>query len=76
VRRRRGGHSVHTQERLRLSHDLHDNLQQLLAATMFRLDAAQSFFDVNRAAARELGGTFVVKSEPGKGTVVIVEIPV
>ena len=40
-------------ERLRLSHDLHDNLQQLLAATMFRLDAAQSFFDVNRAAARE-----------------------
>ena len=28
------------------------------------------------ARARELGGTFVVKSEPGKGTVVIVEIPV
>lgn len=47
-----------------------------MITTKFRLDAAQSFFDVNRAAARELGGTFVVKSEPGKGTVVIVEIPV
>jgi len=28
------------------------------------------------ARAHELGGTFVVKSESGKGTVVIVEIPV
>ena len=40
-------------ERLRLSHDLHDNLQQLLAATMFRLDAAQSFFDDEPASAKE-----------------------
>lgn len=40
-------------ERLRLSHDLHDNLQQLLAATMFRLDAAQSFFDFDLKSARE-----------------------
>ncbi len=40
-------------ERLRLSHDLHDNLQQLLAATMFRLDAAQSLFDDDRESARE-----------------------
>ena len=40
-------------ERLRLSHDLHDNLQQLLAATMFRLDAAQSFFDYDLKSARE-----------------------
>lgn len=39
-------------ERLRLSHDLHDNLQQLLAATMFRLDAAQSFFDSDPKSAR------------------------
>lgn len=29
-------------ERLRLSHDLHDNYQQLLAGCMFRLGAAQS----------------------------------
>ena len=28
------------------------------------------------ARAHELGGTFAVKSEPGKGTVVVVEIPV
>lgn len=40
-------------ERLRLSHDLHDNLQQLLAATMFRLDAAQSLFDCDPKAAKE-----------------------
>lgn len=40
-------------ERLRLSHDLHDNLQQLLAATMFRLDAAQSLFDCEPASAKE-----------------------
>lgn len=40
-------------ERLRLSHDLHDNLQQLLAATMFRLDAAQSFFDFDQKSAKE-----------------------
>ncbi len=40
-------------ERLRLSHDLHDNLQQLLAATAFRLDAAQSFFDHDPKSARE-----------------------
>lgn len=40
-------------ERLRLSHDLHDNLQQLLAATMFRLDAAKSYFDVDPAASKE-----------------------
>lgn len=40
-------------ERMRLSHDLHDNLQQLLAATTFRLDAAQSFFDRDPDAARE-----------------------
>ena len=40
-------------ERLRLSHDLHDNLQQLLAATMFRLDAAQSFFEDNPTASKE-----------------------
>ena len=39
-------------ERLRLSHDLHDNLQQLLAATMFRLDAAESFFDSDAKSAR------------------------
>ena len=40
-------------ERLRLSHDLHDNLQQLLAATMFRLDAAQSLFDCDAKSAKE-----------------------
>ncbi len=40
-------------ERLRLSHDLHDNLQQLLAATMFRLDAAQSLFDCDASSAKE-----------------------
>lgn len=40
-------------ERLRLSHDLHDNLQQLLAATMFRLDAAQSLFDYDAQSAKE-----------------------
>ena len=40
-------------ERLRLSHDLHDNLQQLLAATMFRLDAAQSLFDCDAQSAKE-----------------------
>ena len=40
-------------ERLRLSHDLHDNLQQLLAATMFRLDAAQSLFDCDAKFAKE-----------------------
>ena len=40
-------------ERLRLSHDLHDNLQQLLAATMFRLDAAQNLFDCDAKSAKE-----------------------
>ena len=40
-------------ERLRLSHDLHDNLQQLMAATMFRLDAAQSLFDCDAKSAKE-----------------------
>ena len=40
-------------ERLRLSHDLHDNLQQLLAATMFRLDAAQNLFDDEPSSAKE-----------------------
>ena len=40
-------------ERLRLSHDLHDNLQQILAATKFRLDAAENLVDADLPAARE-----------------------
>ena len=34
-------------ERLRLSHDLHDDFQQLLAGTMFRISAAQNWLDEN-----------------------------
>ena len=40
-------------ERLRLSHDLHDGLQQLLAGTMFRLEAAMNFLPDGADAARE-----------------------
>ena len=32
-------------ERLRLSHDLHDDFQQLLAGTMFRISAAQNWLE-------------------------------
>ena len=40
-------------ERLRLSHDLHDGLQQLLAGTMFRLEAAMNFLPGGADEARE-----------------------
>lgn len=36
-------------ERLRLSHDLHDDFQQLLAGTMFRLSAAMNWLDEGNA---------------------------
>lgn len=39
-------------ERLRLSADLHDNFQQLLAGTMCRVKAAQNWFDDDPALAR------------------------
>ncbi len=40
-------------ERLRLSHDLHDGLQQLLAGSMFRLEAAMNFLPEDAVEARE-----------------------
>lgn len=43
-------------ERLRLSHDLHDNLQQLLAGTMFRLDAALTVIEDPKGAADQILG--------------------
>lgn len=40
-------------ERLRLSHDLHDGFQQLLAGSMFRLEAAMNFLPEGANQARE-----------------------
>lgn len=40
-------------ERLRLSHDLHDGLQQLLAGTMFRIEAAMNLLPDGADDARE-----------------------
>lgn len=40
-------------ERLRLSRDLHDNFQQLLAGTLFRLEAAGNFLHRDLARAEE-----------------------
>lgn len=42
-------------ERLRLSHDLHDNIQQLLAGSMFRLDGIKNLLtdEADVPAARE-----------------------
>ncbi len=40
-------------ERLRLSHDLHDGLQQLLAGSMFRLEAAMNYLPEDAVEARE-----------------------
>lgn len=40
-------------ERLRLSHDLHDGFQQLLAGSMFRLEAAMNYLPEGADQARE-----------------------